>query len=81
MTSRKEFANSFLTNDLKREENKVTAAKRKAISASGGNCLMCKHTKLAVGKRLICKLKDKLVTQYNYCEHFAETKPEGDNDD
>jgi hypothetical protein len=59
----------------------IAAAKRKEVQAAGGNCLLCKHTRLAVGKRLVCKLKDKLVTQFNYCDKFIEMKPEGDNDD
>ncbi len=61
----------------------IAAAKRKEVQAAGGNCLLCKHTRLAVGKRLICKLKDKLVTQFNYCDKFIELSVEtnGDNDD
>ena len=62
-------------------ETRANAIRRKQVAAANGNCLLCKHTKVAVGKRLICRLKDKLVTQYNYCEKFVETKPEGDNDD
>jgi len=65
-----------------REElTKANAATRKQVIASGGNCLLCKHTRIAVGKRLVCKLKDKLVTQYNYCEKFAEVNKKETNHD
>jgi hypothetical protein len=63
------------------ETTRIGATKRKQVQAAGGNCLLCKHTKLAIGKRLVCRLKDKLVTQYNYCDKFIEIKPKGDNDD
>lgn len=83
MTRKLEFTNSFLLNDLRRDERKIQSNQRKSVVLAGGNCLMCKHTKVAVGKKLVCKLKDKLVTQYNYCEHFIElkVKSEGNNDD
>ena len=72
MTKKLEFTNSFLLNDLRRDERKIQSAQRKAVVLAGGNCLMCKHTKMALGKRLLCRIKDKLVSQYNYCEKFQQ---------
>jgi len=54
----------------KQEQTIRNKAKRVEVIAAGGNCLTCKHTKITLGKRLQCKLKDKLVTQYNYCEKY-----------
>ena len=60
-----------LTDALAQEALEVARKKRKLIVAEAGscnNCLCCKHTQTACGIKLFCKLKDKLVTQYNYCE-------------
>lgn len=63
-------------NELRREEQKLKAEKRKLVVLSGGNCLTCKFTKVALGKRLLCKAKqNKLVTQYNYCEKYQSLIP------
>jgi len=49
----------------KQEDTIRNKQKRVEIVAAGGNCLTCKNTKIALGKRLHCRLKNKLVTQYN----------------
>ena len=57
---------------LKHEETRLKAEQRKQVIAANGSCLTCKHTKVAFGKKLNCKLKDKLVSQYNYCEKYIQ---------
>ena len=55
---------------MRQSETALAKQKRDQVIASGGSCLTCKHTKMAYGKKLQCKLKDKLVNQYNYCDKY-----------
>lgn len=48
-----------------------TAARLQEIRETGNSCLTCSQTKKAFGTKLLCKRKDKLVNQYNYCDHHA----------
>ena len=49
----------------------VEAKKLAEHKAAGLSCLSCPHTKKAYGGKLLCKLKDKLVSQYNICEMYG----------
>lgn len=61
------------------EEGVLKRKQRAEVIASGGSCLTCKHTKIAYGKKLNCKLKDKLVSQYNYCEKYIQIESKGES--
>jgi hypothetical protein len=70
-------------NELIAIQNKANTEARKKVVAANGSCLTCKHTKVALGMRLICKAKDKLVSQYNYCERYIsvnEIKKSGESE-
>lgn len=58
--------------EVKLKENKI---KRDADFKLCASCLTCTHTKVAPGKKLVCKVRDKLVNQYNYCESWKELEP------
>jgi hypothetical protein len=73
MSSKKTQYIQHLTEQLARKETEIARQKRKLITAEKGsclNCLCCKHTQLAYGTKLFCKLKEKTVTQYNYCDKW-----------
>ena len=58
--------------EQKNKENRDKRLKDMLLSAS---CLTCTYTKVALGKKLVCKVRDKLVNQYNYCESWKELSP------
>lgn len=60
MPSKKTQYIQHLTEQLAREETEIARQKRKLITAEKGSCLNC----------LCCKLKEKTVTQYNYCDKW-----------
>ena len=60
------------SSEQKLKENKI---KRDADFALNASCLTCTHTKTALGKKLHCFQRDKLVNQYNYCESWKELEP------
>lgn len=48
------------------------AKKLAKLKSQDCHCLSCPHTKKAYGSKLLCKLKNKLVNQYNICTYWGE---------
>ena len=61
---------SKLNSETAREEIRLNAIKRKEIQAQNGSCLSCSYTKVSLGTNLLCSLKNKKVSQYNYCDKW-----------
>lgn len=57
------------------QRTKENKTKRDADAKLCASCLTCTHTKVALGKKLHCLQRDKLVNQYNYCESWKELSP------
>lgn len=63
-----------LLNKIRNTEREFKKEKREEAISQGASCLTCKFTKIAFGKKLNCTMKDKLVSQYNYCEKWEIKK-------
>lgn len=70
MASRKIETFSKMEREVGREDIRKKAILRLEIQNQNGSCLSCIHTKTSIGAMLHCSLKNKKVSQYNYCDKW-----------